>query len=192
MTTNTLEMIRALQRFSRDDDQSAATIRNLMDQLSDAMEARASGIQDALLTLERYASHQAEVHGFDPSPDVRAVATTERAKKKAKRTTKKKVTKKRSVAVNPTPAPVACWPGILDETILLSAREERALELLKGCWPRFTEHHVFASAGIVGDIEHVSALIHHLRKKGVPIESAVQARRNDKSIAKSETGYRLV
>jgi len=113
-----------------------------------------------------------------------------------KKAAKKKVTKKQSVVVErslPTRRLQASgWTGKLHESIELSPKEQDFVDALVERSPVFTTPQFLVRKGILPAPNHVTAKVCQLRKKGVPIESARQARETDKDVSPLDRGYRLI
>jgi hypothetical protein len=123
------------------------------------------------------------------------------APKRRKKTTKKKkkrkkATKKQSVvAERPLPTrqlKATGWTGKLHESISLSPKEQDFVDALVERSPVFTTPQFLVRKGIVPAPNHVTAKVSQLRKKGVPIESARQARETDENVPELARGYRLI
>ena len=74
----------------------------------------------------------------------------------------------------------------------MSPLELKVLNTLTSRWPQFSSTKFLARKKTVAHHSHVPATINRMRKKGVPIESAKQARVNDKSVPLDVSGYRLI
>jgi hypothetical protein len=202
---STRDALLALRKLHAEDAENRARIVDLTTQLNDALDVRAARLEDALATLEDYVAYQSEAHGFNPiledlvAKTKATKKTAKTAKKKAKKKVtkkkakkkKKKVTKKASRTTVRQPRATG-WQGSLDETISFSEREQRAIDLFVQQWPRFVSPTALVAKGIISVRNHASPLATQLRRKGVPIESAAQARSDDTSISDKLSGYRLI
>lgn len=195
MTLTTRDALLAIRQFHQEDEESAAIIADLQNQLSDALDVRAQRLHDVYSMLEAYVDYQSTAHGFNSTLEDLVAKTTKKSepvKRTAKKRTKKKVSKKRKTTKKVARRRPSGWQGELDETITLSNREAQVVRLFRKQWPKFVTPDDLVAKGIVPDRTHASPKITQLRKKGVPIESAKQARRKDDTIDGDVTGYRLI
>ena len=200
---NTRDALLALRTVVAEDAEKAEETLILLARLNSAIDARAEAVASALTTLEGYIGLHTQMHGFDPELEGLAVSTsassvsdvgvpTKKATKK-RRSAKKKTTKKQSMsAVAARPAKAKGYPSQLDQSIKLSEVEQEFVDVLLARWPRFTTPKFLMRAGILPAANHVTAKVNQLRKKGVPIESARQARQADGRVSPKARGYRLI
>jgi hypothetical protein len=111
------------------------------------------------------------------------------SKKKRKKRKKRNSVKKSTVAI---PARAKGYPNEIDETIPLAELESRFVDLLKQRWPLFTTTHMMVKVGVIKSRDQATCKVNRIRKKGVPIESARQARESGASVSSKITGYRLI
>jgi biotin operon repressor len=74
----------------------------------------------------------------------------------------------------------------------LGGTEEKFCRLLRKNWPNFTRPEAFEEKCGVANSTVAAPTISRLRKKGVPIESAKQARDRGEDVAETEAGWRLI
>lgn len=74
----------------------------------------------------------------------------------------------------------------------LGENEENFFKLLRKNYPNFTKPENFVEKGWVANDKVASPTITRLRKKGVPIESAKQARGRGEDVADNESGWRFI
>ncbi len=212
---STRDTLLALRQFVSEDEESAAVIAELTAQLSDAAAARAARMLDVLCTLEDYIDQQSEIHGFsadlerlvvvsrdkqvDKQADQFAVAKPKEAvaaKKSTKKPpAKKPPAKKQKVAQRTNasgPAKAKGYPGSFTPTRDLSEKEQQFVDILIQRWPMFTTPKLLVRMGALPAADHVSTKVNSLRNKGVPIQSARQARLADESVGDKAIGYRLI
>ena len=194
MSITTRDALLALRQYLKEDEESKAIIADLAGRLSDALSARSSRIEDMFSTMEAYVEAQSAAHGFDQSkpPVVKAAKKTAKKRSPSKKKKKKKRTKKRASKKRSTTAARPGWQGKIDKDTELSEKEQELINLLRDRWPLFTSTDLLVEREIVPHKTHVSPKITQLRRKGVPIESARQARTNDPLVSMSESGYRLI
>ena len=117
------------------------------------------------------------------------------ATKKKLATKKKPATKKVNTIkskLNGGPLKDLGYPDDFCESIKLSEKQQKILDVLLKHWPLFMTPKTMARKGIIAAPDHSSGRVNELRKKGIPIESATQARKIDSSISTKSRGYRLV
>lgn len=208
-----LELKRCLTEASAQEEK----IRQLSGDLEVANERRARAVDAAQELLEGFVSTQHElftnlgelmaqagvrVAGKTAPPAPSSTPKKAKAKKKKKTVRKPpKKAKKQKVVNRSTETgrvmPVRTkkalgYPSKLDESIKLSAHAAAFVEVLRQRWPLFTTPDYFVRKGMLPATNHITAKVNGLRKKGIPIESARQARESDPSIASTERGYRLI
>lgn len=74
----------------------------------------------------------------------------------------------------------------------LSTLENKMLEVLRSRYPLFTTADQFRKYGVVKKSDSAGPTITRLRRKGVAIESAQQARENDHLLSEDIHGWRLI
>jgi len=169
---STRDALLELRRFQAEDAENAENVTAATRRLDEALETRARRIGDALLTLEGYVEFQTRIHGFSGTLDSLLVET-----EKGKQPVREKKKKKRAAK----------------KTIKLSPREQEFVDLLDENYPLFTSPAEMFEHGIVPAPSHTTAKVCQLRRKGVPIESATQARLRDADDAfEGDVGYRLI
>lgn len=191
-----------VRQFVAEDRERAARIQELLTELTEAVNGRVEAANEVAQALQSLANGVSAVIGFnvDLSGEQLGSAPTNRAKKLAPAPTKKQKRSPLAVAVALGPeAAEASVPKPLSPVDLaantqseLSDIERKTLELLKSRWPKFTTPQQFQRAGCVDDKSLAGPTITRLRKKGLPIESAKQARENDPNIRSDVSGWRLI
>ena len=198
-TLNTRDALLKIRQFVTDDSTRAQKINELGSQIAKAISERTEAAAGVLGLLEGYVAHQSAVHGFDNDLEKLESGFDEAnlkrvAVKTSKVKTIKKVTKKRSTVKTQARASSGAQftSSSGDEFENLSPKELNFVELLCERGPRFTSTKMLVSKGIIPAKPHATAKVNQLRKKGVPIESARQARVNDQDVSSSARGYRLI
>ena len=165
------------------------------------MTERAAAVEAALATLEGYVELHSRLHGFSNQLDALVVesegSTKKRSVRKKKGVTKTKTKVKRAVSLTGRTPPVrkaraTGYKGRLDETIELSEKEQQFIDVLIERWPLFTTSQFLVRKGILPAPNHVTAKVNQIRKKGVPIESARQAKQQGEHVSEKARGYRLI
>jgi len=200
---STRDALLKIRQFVIDDGDRAIQIKNLGDRLTTAISARANAATEALGVLESYVAHQSEVHGFNSDLENLVAVTAKQSKpdkavvkkvkKKAKKKAKKKVTKKQSTAKTRRAPGGETFTTSGDVRIEnLSPKEVQFVALLDSRDRKFTTPAMLVNKGVIPAKPHATAKVNQLRKKGVPIESARQARANDDEVSRKARGYRLI
>ncbi len=195
---STRDVLLKVRQFVAEDGARAEMIAELSDQLSQSISDRANSASEALTVLENFLAHQSEVHGFSNELENLVVATAKqskpgrkKAKKKASKKTKKRVSKKQSKRRKR--ATGVAYTTSADVRIEnLSPKELQFVTLLDSRDRKFTSTKMLVNKGVIPKPTHATAKVNQLRKKGVPIESARQARDNDDEVSKKARGYRLI
>ena len=84
------------------------------------------------------------------------------------------------------------WNGQLAVGIELAPKEQDFVDLLTEQWPTFVTTKSLVREGIIPKVHHATSKVNQLRKKGIPVESARQARVKDETISAKAQGYRLI
>jgi biotin operon repressor len=190
---STRDALLVLRKVIAADAEKAEKINELTSQLNKAVSSRAAAVEAALGTLEGYVALHSQMHGFNN--DLEELAATASRPAKAKTSAKKKKKKKkktRSPVGESLPQRSTGWPGRLASSIELPEKSQLFVDILTQRWPVFTSPQWLARQGAISTAAQVTAKVNALRKKGVPIESARQARGTDPSVSKKARGYRLV
>ena len=153
-------------------------------------------VGDRLAAAERVVVTWTRLIGFDDALDGLLVETSAENSEEfevapTKGSTKKSVVKKKKasksgVVVNGN------YPNTIEPAVKLSPLEENVLEILGKKWPGFVTAKTLARKRVLGHHTHAAATISRMRKKGVPIESAKQARGSGADVTLKTTGYRLI
>lgn len=186
-----------LRQFVADDAGRKARMAELSAELNKA-------VDDRVAAAKRVVDTWTKLTGFDGQLDALLVAggsakqskPRKKGKRKATKQSKKKdrvETKQSTVKTRRGGRPSAQgFPGELDVTISLSPVEQKLSDLLVERWPLFTSPTMLVYKNILTAPNQAGATINRLRQKGLPIESAKQARKNDSEISSKQVGYRLI
>jgi biotin operon repressor len=189
---STRDALLELRKVVESDAERVARINKLADELDREIAERSKSVAAALSTLEGYVALHTKLHGFSPELESLAAASpsnpVSNLKKSKKKFTRKKKVKKQS---SRTAVATGVWPGSLGD-IDLSEKEQLFVDILTEAWPGFTSPQELTRRGAIPKANHVTAKVNQLRKKGVPIESAKQARAADPEITTDSKGYRLI
>lgn len=209
---STRDALLKLRRVVSDDSDRSEKIKDLSKQLDEAVTERAAAVEAALATLEGYVELHSRLHGFSNQLDALIVESKASGKVQSVRK-KKKATKKIKPKIKPkikskikskepgsltgrTLPPrkdrATGYKGKLDETIILSEREQQFVGVLTERWPLFTTPEFMVRKGIIPKSNHITAKVNQIRKKGVPIESSRQAKRRGEHVTDKSRGYRLI
>ena len=212
-TLSTRDALLQLRTIVSADAEKAEKIETLVRELNATVSARSEALEAALGTLEGYVTLHSEMHGFNADLEELAASATRqtRVAKKAQKgvaasaTRQTKATKATKAAKaakkqkqvqsggrNGGPQKATGYPGELAESISLSTREQEFVDLLSARWPTFVTPQTLVRKGIIPKPNHVTAKVNQLRKKGVPIESAKQARASNPELSTKTRGYRLI
>ena len=194
---NTRDALLQLRRVVVEDAERSAKLKAL-DEERDALQAeKTAALQAALDSLEGYVELQSRLHGFSGALENLVVETGGKTQSVRKKKEKKKE-KVEVVATTGRSAPTrrlraTGYPLTLDETIVLSPKEQDFIDILAARWPLFTTPQHLVRKGVIPKPNHVTAKVNQLRKKGVPIESARQAKQDGaENLGNKPRGYRLI
>jgi len=206
-TLSTRDALLQLRTIVSADAEKAEKIETLVRELNATVSARSEALEAALGTLEGYVTLHSEMHGFNADLEELAASATRqtRVAKKAQKGVAASATRQAKAAKaakkqkqvqsggrNGGPQKATGYPGELAESISLSTREQEFVDLLSARWPTFVTPQTLVRKGIIPKPNHVTAKVNQLRKKGVPIESAKQARASDPELSTKTRGYRLI
>ena len=202
-TLSTRDALLQLRTIVSADAEKAEKIETLVRELNATVSERSEALEAALGTLEGYVTLHSEMHGFNADLEELAASATRqtRVAKKAQKgvaasATRQakaaKAAKKQKRVQNGGPQKATGYPGELAESISLSTREQEFVDLLSARWPTFVTPQTLVRKGIIPKPNHVTAKVNQLRKKGVPIESAKQARASNPELSTKTRGYRLI
>lgn len=217
---NTIETLLEIRKRLAEVAEHDEEILELRLKLAKAMEARSSAADAVRETLEGFVEYQSRVHGFTNTLDELLEQTKVRPKKaetsedepaeKKPRARKKKKAKKKARAKRKTTTTAVRrssetgrvmpkrrqsatgYPGLIDTSIHLSDNDREFLDVLVERYPLFTTPQFFIRKGISSARNVVTAKVSHLRKRGLKIESARDARKVDPSVTEKDKGYRLI
>jgi hypothetical protein len=194
-----------LRQFVAGDAERKNRIADLTSQLNEAVNDRVAAAESVVETWTKLTGFNGD---FDSALVGSGSVKTTKKKTTKKKVTKKKrrkkrVTKKASTAVarkktrrkkrrtvRQKGKPLG-WPGQMDLNTQLAPAEQKLVDLLVERWPLFTPATMLVNRGLMGKTNQAGASINRLRNKGVPVESAKQARANDPDVQQGVTGYRL-
>lgn len=196
---NTQESLEELRRQLTEAAEQETLIKDLNQQVDAATEKRAAAMAAAHEILEGFVEVQDKIftnlselmgsmHVHPEKP--KASSKKKSGKKASPKKAKRKAATKRTP---PTRSKKALgYPDVLDSTISLSPRESEIVDIMKSRWPLFTTPEYFVRKGLIPQKNHITAKVNQIRKKGVPIESARQARESDTTVTTKDRGYRLI
>lgn len=164
-----------IRQFVVEDAEKRAKIQELCESLEEAISDRVASAQRVVDTWTRLTGFNGDLDGL--------VVETKKEAKPVKQSTK------RSTAAT---SKKTGFRGEVSPETSLSPLEENVLALLQKRWPQFVTPVTLERQKIVGHRSHAAATINRMRQKGVPIESAKQARDGGADISFKTTGYRLI
>lgn len=145
------------------------------------------------VSLEKVAASSAKGREPEPEPEEPEPGEEEPTPKKKKAAKAKVKAKKKAAPAAPEVVSETADPRfrfkLSDE---LNETDKNFFQLLQKNWPDFTSAGVFVDKGWIKNESVASPVITRMRAKGVPIESAKQARERGEDIEMTTSGWRLI
>ena len=196
---STRDALLQLRRVVAEDAKRSVKLKKLDEERAALQAEKSAALTAGLATLEGYVALHSRLHGFSGALEDLVVETEEGKQPVRKRAVTGRVTEGTRTEVAPPEREFPTrriratgYPSTLDETISLSGKEQDFVNTLMERWPLFTTPKFMVRKGVIPAPHHVTAKVNQLRKKGVPIESARQARQADGRVSPKARGYRLI